>query len=96
MPGPRPISPAQAKKRLSKIRRQLEGKRSALLVKIPYFATEAEIAAALRLSKPTVVRMVRRGAFRQYRPNDPRPGVVLVYADSVLEHIEKHSYGGEL
>jgi len=67
---------------------------SAILLKIPALLTLGETAEALRVSKPTIVRMVRRGELQVYRPNDLDRGIVLVIGDSVAEHVARHTFGG--
>ena len=66
---------------------------AAATVALPKLVTLAEAALALRVSRPTVVRLVRRGELRAYRPTGAG-GVVLVHADSVADHVARHSFGG--
>lgn len=82
----------EAKRRLAAIRAQVAAAKRRFDTFIPAFLTLGEVAEALRVSKPTVVRLVRRGELRSYRPNG-FGGVVLVVADSLAEHIEHNSYG---
>lgn len=62
-------------------------------VALPKLVTMSEAALALRVSRPTLDRLVRRGDLRAYRPTSAG-GVILVHADSVADHIARNSYGG--
>ena len=84
-------TPTRAKKRVASMRQTVADATSAF--SLPLLLTMAEAAVAMRLSKPTVIKMVKRGALRTYRPTG-RGGVILVHADSVSDHIARHSYGG--
>lgn len=78
-----------AKKRVKAMRAQVVDSTIAL----PKLVTMAEAALALRISRPTLMRLVRRGDLKAYRPTGAG-GVILVHADSVADHIARHSYGG--
>ncbi len=66
---------------------------AAVLLKIPALVTFLEVAEALRISKPTVVRLVRRGELQVYRPNDLDRGAVLIVGGSVVDHVKSHTFG---
>lgn len=78
-----------AKKRLKAMRAQVVGS----TIAVPTLMTMAEAALALRISRPKLMRLVRRGDVKAYRPTGAG-GVILVHADSVADHIARHSYGG--
>ena len=86
-----PKLPRAAKVRVRSMRAQVAEANSK--ISIPAMMTMAEAAEALRVSKPTVVRLVRRGELRTYRPTGAN-GVVLVHGDSVADHVTRNSFGG--
>ena len=85
----------EAKRRVAAMREQIADAKRRLTIPLPTFVTLAEVAEALHVSKPTAVRLVRRGELRSYRPNG-FGGVVLVFADSLADHVERNSYGRAL
>ncbi len=85
----------EAKRRVAAMREQIADAKRRLTISLPTFVTLAEVAESLHVSKPTAVRLVRRGELRSYRPNGFR-GVVLVFADSLADHVERNSYGRAL
>ena len=88
-----PKAPPAAKKRAAAARAQVADARDRVVISLPALLTVAEVAAALRISKPTVVRLVRRGELATYRPNG-HGGVILVIGDSVAGHVARCTYGG--
>ena len=89
-----PKPPPAAKKRAAAARAQVADARNRVTVALPALLTVAEVAAALRVSKPTVTRLVRRGELATYRPNG-LGGVLLVIGDSVAAHVARNTYGGD-